>query len=69
MRIYNAICAYIEAKAKALNEPEEEEDTPQPDGDNFATVERADMTDRNHELNTHDRPSHYGRSISLKWHE
>lgn len=38
------------------------------EGNNHTQLERAYESDRNHELNNSDRPGHYGRSISLKYH-
>lgn len=63
MRLYRALCAYIEAHAKAKATPAE---WPEPEGDNFATTEII-FQGGNHELNGNDRPGHYGRAISLKW--
>lgn len=41
-----------------------------PGGNNFAVTERIGESteDRDHELNSRDRPSYLGRPISLKWH-
>lgn len=47
--------------------PKNVEQEPHPEGSNFTNSELAGESDRNHELNSHDRPSHYGRSISMKW--
>lgn len=49
--------------------PTVEKPVPQPEGNNFAAAERRHETDRNHELNSNDRPGHYGRGISMKWHQ
>jgi hypothetical protein len=40
-----------------------------PGGNNFAVTERIGEStkDRDHELNSRDRPSYLGRPISLKW--
>jgi hypothetical protein len=63
-RLYNAICSWLEADAeqKRRDEPYE----PQPEGNNFAMVERAPDI-RQHELNNDERPQSYGRPISLRW--
>lgn len=73
MRIYAAICAYIEARANNINAhttqvnvPEETEQ-PQPNGNCFSDTQVSHQSDFNHEMNGNDRPGHYGRHISLKW--
>jgi hypothetical protein len=49
-----------------------EENAPEhiPGGNNFAVTERIGEStkDRDHELNSRDRPSYLGRPISLRWH-
>ena len=51
--------------------PTAEENSPEylPQGNNFSSTERIGEStrDRDHELNGRDRPSFYGRPISLKW--
>lgn len=74
MRLYHAICSWIEASAfekLASGGPEE----PQPEGNNFAQAEHAHSFSSEPELHAGYRPEHMadvwedrtGR-ISLRWH-
>lgn len=70
MRFYNAICAWIEASAfEKLTAGGSE---PQPEGNNFASVEHAHSFSSEPELHAGWRPSDTGwedrAHISLRWH-
>lgn len=68
MRLYNAICAWIEARAEQMRTPKPATKDHKPQGNNFAQAERSPDI-RIHELNNDERPdTAYGRSISLRWH-
>lgn len=55
MRLYNAICAWIEAHATQMGREEEHH----PEGDNFAQAEHAHAYTSTPEMHT----GHHGRSI------
>jgi hypothetical protein len=76
MRLYEAICAFIEAKAfekiAKAGRPDDD-DEPQPEGNNFAQAEHAHSFSSEPELHAGYRPEHMmdvwedrGR-ISLRW--
>ena len=76
MRLYNAICAWIEATAfEKLAKAGEPDESPQPEGNNFAQAEHAHSFSSEPELHAGWRPEHTmdvweeraGR-ISLRWH-
>ena len=73
MRLYHAICAWIEASAFEKLRPGVEEE-PQPDGNNFAQAEHAHSFSSEPELHAGWRPEHAAdvwedrRRISLRWH-
>jgi len=70
MRLYHAICTWIEASAfeKIASAGSEE---PQPEGNNFANVEHAHSFSSEPELHSGWRPSDVGwedrAHISLRW--
>ena len=73
MRLYNAICAWIEATAfEKLAKASEPDESPQPEGNNFAQVEHAHSFSSEPELHAGWRPSDVGwedrAHISLRWH-
>jgi hypothetical protein len=71
MRLYHAICTWIEASAfeKLASAGAEEA---QPEGNNFANVEHAHSFSSEPELHSGWRPSDVGwedrAHISLRWH-
>jgi hypothetical protein len=73
MRLYRAICAWLEATAfeKLANAGAEE---PHPEGNNFAHVEHAHSFTTEPELHAGYRPEHMAEvwedrgRISLRWH-
>lgn len=71
MRLYRAICTWLEASAMAKLGALGEEDGPHPEGNNFASVEHAHSFTTEPELHAGWRPSHIGwedrAHISLRW--
>lgn len=76
MRLYQAICSFIEAKAfEKLAKATEPDDEPQAEGNNFAHVEHAHSFSSEPELHAGWRPEHTmdvwedrANKISLRWH-
>ena len=73
MRLYAAICAWIEATAFEKLAKAGAEEEPQPEGNNFAQAEHAHSFSSEPELHAGWRPSDLqwedrANKISLRWH-
>lgn len=71
MRLYNAICTWLEATAFEKLAAAGGTEEPQPEGNNFAHVEHAHSFTTEPELHAGWQPSHIGWEdrgrISLRW--